>query len=161
MCCRWEDNCSSGCKNPDTGNMIPEGSSITCKSGYGKRTCTNGNWVDNCDCRDSDGGIITNGWTRECLYGLSGSRVCRNGVLEGACIAKGVPPGKPKSGQCWDATRNQMVASGDTFSCTKGGTRMCDNGSWRVLNGQCTGQDIVDEKGRESTIVTSSYTGGR
>jgi len=43
--------------------------------------------------------------------------------------------GKP----CLDPWTQQWVADRSVLGCAQGGTRMCQNGSWRVLNGICQG----------------------
>lgn len=58
--------------------------------------------------------------------------------------------GKPGPDWCWDAspeTGGRYVKTSTTLSCTKGGTRMCDKGKWRVLNGACTAVEMLDEDG--------------
>lgn len=63
--------------------------------------------------------------------------------------------GRPGPDWCWDGTGNRWVSDTTTLSCTRGGTRMCDKGNWRVLNGQCTGQVVQDENGNDIVIVTT------
>jgi hypothetical protein len=99
----------TSCYDPDTGNWLPNGASITCKFESGMRTCNNGIWLDNC--------VV-------------------------------VP-----SSKCWDVHSARYVDNGAVMSCTKGGTRMCSNGAWRVLSGECTGQDIVDANGNSQVVV--------
>jgi len=47
--------------------------------------------------------------------------------------------GKP----CLDPFTQQWVADRSVLGCAQGGTRICQNGSWRVLNGVCQGFSAI------------------
>lgn len=111
-CCTSPPPVSDSCYDADTGNWLPNGSSVNCKIGSGTRTCNNGAWQSN-------------------------------------CVAD---PGN----RCWDGTSGRYVDNNAVMSCRAGGTRMCSNGSWRVLSGECTAQDYVDENGNNQIIVSMS-----
>jgi hypothetical protein len=156
-----EGTCSDvgSCKTED-GTLVSSRFTADCKGGpgHGKRMCTNGNWdISACDCKVEEANSwLPSGSSNSCPDGMTGSHFCNKGVLEGVC-SKAVST----EGQCWDGKRGGMVSDGTTLSCTQGGTRMCSKGQWRVVNGDCTGQEITDEQGRKQTIVTSTYKGGR
>jgi len=55
---------------------------------------------------------------------------------------------------CLDPWTQQWVSGGTVLGCAQGGTRMCQNGSWRVLNGVCQG--FSASIGGHKTIVVGS-----
>jgi hypothetical protein len=58
----------SSCKDPDTGNMIPHGSTVNCKSGSGTRKCNFGRWEDYCRVTPARAATMLAG--RYCAYQL-------------------------------------------------------------------------------------------
>lgn len=149
----WDES-SCECKDELGGGWITNDGYFDCPNGLsGRRHCINGVVQGTCShagsCKTEDGTWVSSGWgTADCPSG-PGKRRCNNGIWDmSACTPD------TKSGGCWDGGQGKMVGDGDTFSCTKGGTRMCSKGKWRVLNGDCTSQEIIDEQGKKQIITT-------
>jgi len=62
--------------------------------------------------------------------------------------------GKP----CLDPWAQQWVADRSVLGCAQGGTRMCENGSWKVLNGVCQGFGAIIG-GKPQFVVGASAPG--
>lgn len=70
--------------------------------------------------------------------------------------------GRGKS--CWDPKNKQSIIDGNMISCSKGGTRMCTNGEWRVTQGECSADEALasndsgnDDSGNAQPTVTPVY----
>jgi hypothetical protein len=67
---------------------------------------------------------------------------------------------------CYDTRGKTAIPDGDMLSCTKGGTRMCTNGEWRVTQGECSADEALagkdqgdDGSGSAQPTVTPVYVG--
>lgn len=78
-----------------------------------------------------------------------------------SCCQQPTPVPPPYvSGKCWDVHNGAYVDNGVVMSCWRGGTRMCSNGQWRVLNGQCDGEDYYNPNTGKSEVLVGAPAPG-
>jgi hypothetical protein len=152
----WQGTCPApgACRDPDTGTWTTHGSSINCKqtSEIGARTCNWGNWVSTCvasGCNYKDpatGKYLADGDKTGCGQGWSGTIECKGSQVIANC----------QKVTCFDVHSGKEVDNNSMWSCTKGGTRLCSNGSWRVTNGECMGTELTDKNGNAVILVGSA-----